>query len=258
MPTSTTRIPTTRPRGMSLAGLAIALVMALAVSPARAGDAGDEHAAEADSWRLGDTRAAFQPSQPDEPSNGGESPEADQQTHAHAHARATLGRQLDDLPKPYGSPGTDWLRVGFAYADNLTTASEFNAHVEWSSFLVEDFELGVEVGFWYHDQPGDDALSINPELVLRWHFVNEDIWTIYLEGGLGVLVSTDLVPDEGTGFNFTPRAGIGFTRLIDPESRCRLEGGVRWHHISNARINGDVRNPSRDSILFFANLVIPL
>ena len=75
-------------------------------------------------------------------------------------------------------------------------------------------------------------------------------------------VGFDNVPDGGTGFDFLPRLGGGFTKALTPsedgESRGpRLMIGVRWHHISNGRIASDTRNPSRDSILGYIAITFP-
>ena len=104
------------------------------------------------------------------------------------------------------------------------------------------------------DQPvGDDAESLSLSTLLRWHFYNDGDWTLYLDTGVGVLASTDVVPMDGTGFNFLPRAGVGLTRRLT--GATRLQVGLCWHHISNARIYGDLSNPSRDAPMLYAGVV---
>jgi len=46
------------------------------------------------------------------------------------------------------------------------------------------------------------------------------------------------------------------TRRIT-DGGVRLQAGVRWAHISNARIKGDDDNPSRDSAMLYVALVFP-
>jgi hypothetical protein len=82
-------------------------------------------------------------------------------------------------------------------------------------------------------------------------------WTLFADVGIGVLLATDNTPSGGTGFNFTPRAGVGGTWRLNDEG-VRLQAGVRWHHISNARINGETRNPDRDGIMGYVALQFPL
>mgnify|MGYP001951235339 CR=1 FL=1 len=51
-------------------------------------------------------------------------------------------------------------------------------------------------------------------------------------------------------------AGIGMTHQISDDG-TRLVGGLRWHHISNARIHGDDSNPSRDAPHVYLQVAIP-
>jgi hypothetical protein len=74
--------------------------------------------------------------------------------------------------------------------------------------------------------------------------------------GIGVMGATGDVPDGGTPFDLMPRAGIGVTKQLTDDG-LRLDVGVRWHHISNARINGDDENPSRDGAMLYAGLIFP-
>lgn len=159
----------------------------------------------------------------------------------------------------FGEPGQWWGQIGAGYArelDDGDAADDFNLAFTFSTFMIQNFEFMVETGGWYFDQPGDNAFGLNVSLVLRWHILNFDTWTVFADGGAGVLVSTDLVPDTGTGFNFTPRAGFGATIKLG-ESANRLVLGVRWHHISNARIDGEDRNPSRDGVMGYVAFQFP-
>jgi len=235
-------------RALLLAPLSLILIPA----PANASDA--THLRSRPSF-LGDgqSRALFSYRQPED--------ELADQTPATPPTAGREGvatlEELNAIPR-YGTAGREWIRAGVTFADDFGASVDVNAFGEWSRFLIDDLELGVQLGVWYHNQPGDNALSLNPNLIVRWHFVNRDTWSLYLMGGIGALIATDNVPDGGTGLNFTPQAGLGFTHRLDAESGIRLDVGLRWHHISNARINGDVRNPSRDALAFYAGVAIPL
>lgn len=156
----------------------------------------------------------------------------------------------------FGTQGSEWLTVGTGVSHDFEGSAGFDAHVSWSTFIVKDVEFSLELAAWYYAQKRQDAFGLNPQMVFRWHFVNTQTWTVFAEAGIGVVVSTDNVPDGGTAFNFTPRAGVGFTRLLNEEG-LRLQVGVRWAHVSNARIKGDNRNPSRDSAMVYAGLMWP-
>lgn len=105
-------------------------------------------------------------------------------------------------------------------------------------------------------------------MIFRWHFWRWDRRvaeygetyrnTFFADFGIGLLAGFDEVPDGGTGFNFLPRLGVGYTHaLTETEAGSRLTLGLRWHHISNARIEGDERNPARDSLMFYAEIQFP-
>lgn len=160
-------------------------------------------------------------------------------------------------PKPrWGEPGHDWITLGGGVAHDFADATDLNLHAAWTHFIVPDAELTLELNAWAFSQAGDDAFGVSPAFALRYHVINEERWSIFGEAGLGLLLASDDVPADGTSFDFMPRLGVGFTREIAPDG-TRLECGLRWHHISNARLNGDLNNPSRDAPMLFVGIVIP-
>ncbi len=172
------------------------------------------------------------------------------------------GEGSTDLPaspgpaKPYGTAGTEWILFGTGVAYDFESNTDLNLTLGYSRFLAQDVEWMLELAAWYHSQEGQDALSLNPAMEFRWHFYNNAKTSAFLNVGIGILGATDNVPDGGSGFNFTPRVGVGMTHQIAPDG-TRLIGGLRWHHISNARINGENRNPSRDAPHIYLQFAIP-
>lgn len=163
------------------------------------------------------------------------------------------GPQAD--PLRYGQEGYDSWVVGFSSAFQ-GSAFDQGFTFSYNRFLVEDIEWLLEAGLWnFYERGGDSAFGLSASLGFRWHFLTRDRWTLFADAGIGLLGTTDTVPPEGTGFNFMPRVGVGFTHEIDES--VRLIGGVRWHHISNARTRGDDRNPSRDAALIYLGVVVP-
>ena len=176
-------------------------------------------------------------------------------------AKVSLGlrQTADDTPAPrarYGSEGSEWILFGTGVAHDFDDNTDFNLNVGYSRFLVDDVEWLLELSGWYHNQQGDDALSLNPAMEFRWHYYNRGDTSLFLNAGIGVLAATDDVPDMGTGFDFTPRFGAGLTHQIADDG-TRLIAGLRWHHISNARMAGEDRNPSRDAPMLYVQLAIP-
>lgn len=167
-------------------------------------------------------------------------------------AEVTLDRPA---PVTFGAQGSKWWTIGAGVANDLSDATDINVHGAYSYFLAEDVEFAGELGLWYYGLE-DSSFGVNPNMVFRWHFFNNQKWTVYADMGIGVLLTTDDVPNDGTSFNFTPRAGVGFTRQIG-ESNTRWQLGLRWAHISNGRMSGDDDNPSRDSVMVYTGVVFP-
>lgn len=159
-------------------------------------------------------------------------------------------------PPAYGAKGSQWISVGSAVSSDLSETLDFNGHVAITRFLADDVEIGFEGALWGLVQEGGDAGGISGSFLMRWHFYHEGDWTVFVDAGIGALVSTDNVPAGGTSLNFLPRGGVGFTRAIGGGS-TRLIAGVQYHHISNARLLGDDDNPARDLPLIYAGVVFP-
>lgn len=122
-----------------------------------------------------------------------------------------------------------------------------------SHFIFENLSLDAELNAMFFDQRGSDAFGGNLNFLFRWHFFAQETWSIYLDGGAGVLFTTRDVPSNGSSFNFTPQAGLGVS--FDIGNDMRILTGVRWHHISNASTYRS--NPGRDSVMGYAGLSMP-
>lgn len=167
---------------------------------------------------------------------------------------------LDSSPRhSFTQEGSHWGTFGFGATQSFTgNSTGLNTTFSYSYFLIDGVEAVGELGGWYYNQKGPNAFGINPSAVLRWHFWRaEDLkTTVYFDAGIGVALFTDQVPNGGTSFDFTPRFGFGLTRQITDEG-WRLQAGLRWNHVSNARILGDHRNPARDGPLLYFGLIVP-
>ena len=122
-----------------------------------------------------------------------------------------------------------------------------------SQFFLNGHSANLELNGMYFDQPGDNALGLNLSLILRWHFVRQENWSLYIDGGAGILGTTNDVPTNAASFNFTPQVGGGATIKLKDSQRLML--GLRWHHISHADLFES--NPGRDSILGYVGLNLP-
>lgn len=127
------------------------------------------------------------------------------------------------------------------------------AGVGVSYFMIDDLSLEFGLNALVFDQRGEDGYAPNFTMMLRWHFISKENWSMYVDGGAGVMYASRKVPPDGSKFNFTPQASIGVTYALTPTVRALA--GVRWHHVSNARLYRD--NPGRDHIMAYAGLSMP-
>jgi len=156
--------------------------------------------------------------------------------------------------KRFGEAGALRLNLLGSYADNFHDAEQFGGGVGMSYFIVDDFSIDLELLGWGFSQRGSDAAGGNLNLLFRWHFLRRGPFTLYGDAGAGILITTDDVPYDGSPFNFTPQAGVGASWEFGDD--VHLLVGLRWHHISNARIYSD--NPARDSLQIYAGISLPL
>lgn len=166
-------------------------------------------------------------------------------------APARFGEQSDEI----------WFTWGFAGGGVIGRDAQFaEPYISFSKFLADDFEIGAEFGGWFLAQDvGDDTLGGSASLVFRWHFLSDpedDDWTVFASAAIGVLFTGEEVAGDGERFNFVPAGGLGFTHRLG-DGASRLIGGVRWQHISNARLGGGDENPGRDYATLYLGVMTP-
>jgi hypothetical protein len=159
-------------------------------------------------------------------------------------------------PVPFGKKGSRRWTVHGAAAWSASNDDDrfLLGGVGVSYFIEDDLALDLEANVLRFQQSGDDTEGINFNLLFRWHFLAERRWSLYLDGGAGVLLTSDHVPEDGTAFNFTPQAGLGVSIELGDDG-MRLMTGVRWQHISNANTSAD--NPGRDNVVAYVGLSFP-
>lgn len=139
----------------------------------------------------------------------------------------------------FGDAGTDFTDDWFG-----------GAQIGISWFFIDDLSLDLQLEQYGISQEGPNAYAIGPALLMRWHFLSYETWSLYADAGCGVIYATNPVPFDGSRFNFTPRIGIGAS--IGITDTARILTGVRWFHISNA--NTSTPNPGRDSLELYAGI----
>jgi hypothetical protein len=120
-----------------------------------------------------------------------------------------------------------------------------------SHYFAERHAIRAEMVGYFLDNDGDspdadDAFAPGLNVGLRWHFLERERLTFFIEGIAGLFYGAHNFPQRGTHFNFNEQFGVGATYRI--EGNVHLTGGVRYMHISNARIRGEDENPSFDGL----------
>lgn len=153
-------------------------------------------------------------------------------------------------PARFGAAGSwRWqiLGGGGIGTDSISNG-QLGAGISW--FVVDDLSIDVQVNGDYFNQSGPSAWGGDVELLFRWHFIARDTWSLYIDGGCGLMWTSNDVPPDSASFNFIPQAGAGVTWEIAEDTRLML--GARWFHVSNA--NTGSPNPSYDGIFAYAGV----
>ncbi|MDG2020934.1 MAG: acyloxyacyl hydrolase [Phycisphaerales bacterium] len=151
-----------------------------------------------------------------------------------ADSAASSNDAAVDSSPAYGTAGSHrWLIGGMLGSD---LGDEKMAYVsggfEW--FAIDDFSIGIQADLgWVGQDSGADAGLFGLGIMMRWHFLRYEDWTMYGELGIGLAYATEPVRPTGGRLNFTPQAGVGFS--FDLSHDVRLLVGIGWYHISNAR-----------------------
>jgi lipid A 3-O-deacylase len=159
------------------------------------------------------------------------------------------------VPTSWGKEGTWRWGINGGWAEDAKDANNtlVNLGVEFEYFVNDN--LSLDLGLYYLDvnQVGVDTTGVNLTLQLRWHFIAKETWSMFMECGAGLLRTSNDVPSDGSSFNFTPQAGLGFTFDIGNNNRWII--GTRWYHMSNA--NTYASNPGRDSFMIWTGISFP-
>ena len=91
-----------------------------------------------------------------------------------------------------------------------------------SCIIIDNLSLDLELNGLYFNQNGTDAPGINFSLLFRWHFFARKQWSIYLDGGVGLMKTTSNVPSRTPE---VPAGGSSFklTKTSPPSGVTRLD-----------------------------------
>ena len=128
-------------------------------------------------------------------------------------------------------------------------------HLGLGYYFDDGWGAYVSVAGYHMDQHDADADVDGGgfDLMLRWHFLRREHWTVFIDGGGGLVRFDGEFPAFGTHSNFTARVGLGATVRIAED--LHLIGAVRYFHLSNAARHGQDENPSVDAVELSVGLV---
>jgi hypothetical protein len=121
-------------------------------------------------------------------------------------------------------------------------------------YFVDNWAFDVHLSGYDLEEDGEpEGIAASFGLNLRAHVLVHDPFSIYLDGGAGLIRADSEFPEGGTNTNFTLQAGLGATWRV--YESLHLVGGARWFHISNARRHGEDENASTDGIAIYAGVM---
>lgn len=145
---------------------------------------------------------------------------------------AGLRRANDRELAPYVTGASDF---------NGTTITTAGVGVNW--FVADGVSVGLFGEGMHINQAGDNALGGGGGVMVRWHFLEDEKMSLFLETGVGYVLFSDPVPEDGVTGDFTPRAAFGAN--FDIDARTSLSVHVGWLHLSNAQTGEN--NPGVDA-----------
>ena len=166
-----------------------------------------------------------------------------------AHAAPAEG----DLPGPFTAPsivpgeadflkGTWTLALYAGYDRECSTDPQIGyGAVGVGYFPFDYFSVNAEARIRGSSQDGEDAVIAGFDLSIRHHIIRGEGWSLFVDASVGVSQSSVRIPLGGTHFNFIEEAGVGGTYKLS--DRCHLMAGVRYWHLSNAKLRGADENP---------------
>lgn len=135
---------------------------------------------------------------------------------------------------------------GYGFGDDKERALE--ARYSLGYYLFDWVSLHAELtARHFHIPDGETAVGIALSPIIRLHPLARPWGSVFVDGGVGAMLATERVPENGTSFNFQPQVGAGASLRISEDAR--LVTGVRWVHTSNAGVFGPGRNAGMEMLV---------
>lgn len=163
----------------------------------------------------------------------------------------------DGGPRPeFFAEGARFMSATAGLTFGNDNAELYPARFGFGYFLGDNFSATIEAGPTFANVDNDDdVVGVGLDLIFRFHFWRHEPWSVYLDGGPGLIYYDNDFPPGATEFNFTLQVGAGVTYQINDQAF--LMSGIRWYHNSNARINGIDRNIGFDTLVVYLGVMLP-
>ena len=151
--------------------------------------------------------------------------------------------------------GTKAFEVNAAYVQPIRFSDDhfYGGNAAGYYYFGDEVCVGAELEGYFVDQVREDTALGGASAVLRWHFLAQDRFSLFVDGAFGVSYADAEVPEGGTHYNYTPQGGAGAT--FELRDNLHLIGGARFFHLSNANLHGRENNPSQDGVQYFVGLL---
>jgi opacity protein-like surface antigen len=154
-------------------------------------------------------------------------------------------------------PRGTWTATGYGtYIKSFTgqEAKMGSGAVGVGYYLFDNISLNAELSGYYDSQPGPDSRIFSGDLLLRNHLFHSGRFSFFLDGVAGITYADRRTPYPlGTHYNYIVEPGIGLTYQL--HDNLHLIGGVRYFHLSNAHLEGPIRNPSINGTQAYVGLM---
>lgn len=184
---------------------------------------------------------------------------------ALALSGAARAAMAPDLDAPQAEPGGGAAQAPFARGTRVLTATFGASHdadigrirvvqVSAGRYVCNGLAVHIGLNLAYADPAAQpNGIQGGPEVGLRWHVLAGRDWSAYVESSVATVLHEHPLTANSLHFNFDVEGGVGATRRVT--DTVHLMGGLRWHHLSNARVRGESRNLGYDAPMLYGGLM---
>jgi hypothetical protein len=133
--------------------------------------------------------------------------------------------------------------LGTGMADFTNRGVEMGGgRIAWDYYTSPDFSWRCELTAYGVSTRDGNAAAGQGSLGFRHYVYHVGDTSLFADVGFGLFDASRRVPPRGTNFDFTFHTGIGLDHPLG--NHVDLIAGLRYFHLSNARIAGASHNPS--------------